>query len=166
MHRLFWGLLFVLLDWPVTVGRATVEILPDFLGFYLLMRAMERMADRSVRFNRGRHWAFGLSLLSGILFTADLLDPEAMARVWLWALALAQLVVTLVLLGVIRRGLSEMGRDTERLKAMEGILWAVLPICHLVSWVPLVGSVCRVAALVTAGLYLAVFAVTVMKKRS
>lgn len=163
MDRLFWGLFFVLLDYKVTVGTAVIEVLPDFVGFFLMMKGMESLSDRSRYFDRGRHWAFGLSIVSGILFGADLMNPDTMTKVWLWAAGLAVLAVTLVLLRGIGRGIGEMGHSTERLSTMWMILAVMMPLCHLVSWVPLVGSISNVASVVTAALFLAACYDTIRK---
>lgn len=163
MNRLFWGLLFVLLDYKLTVGRAVFEILPDFAGWFLVMRGMESLAGKSRAFDRGRHWAFVMCIVSAIVWGADLMSPATMTKVVFWAIGLAVLAVTLGLLHAVARGLKEMDRNTERLQAMTLILAVLLPLCHLAGWIPLVGSVCAVAAAVISGLYLLVLFVTMRK---
>lgn len=158
MIRLFWGLFFVLLDYKVTVGTAVIEILPDFLGYFLLMRGMESLAGESRRFDLGRHWAFAMSLLSGVLFLADLINPETMTRVWLWGLDLGALIIGLGIVKMIVTGLGQMGKTgTEVLCSIWLILAVLLPLCHLLSWVPLVGSICGWAAILAAALFLTAF---------
>lgn len=154
MRRLFWGVLLVLLDYRVTVGSAVFEVLPDFLGWFLVLKGMEELAQKSRVFDRMRHWAFGLSVVSAILYGAELFNLETMTRVWLWVMGLGILVLTLWMLRCIRRGLEELVGSGERLKAMGLILAVLLPICYLVSWVPVVGSVCEAAAAVVSALYL------------
>lgn len=154
MNRLFWGLFFVLLDYEVTVGTAVFEVLPDFVGFYLMMKGMEQLAEKSARFDRGRHWSFALAVAVVILYGANMMDPDAMTRVWLWAAGLAVLAVTLVLIRWIVLGIQEMGQQIEQLKSMWLILAVLLPICYLANWIPLVGSICGGAAMVTAALFL------------
>ena len=41
MMKLFWGFTLILLDVPLELGSASIEVLPDFLGYFLLMRGME-----------------------------------------------------------------------------------------------------------------------------
>ena len=164
MIRLFWGLLFALLDYKVSIGTAVVDILPDFVGFFLLMRGMESLADQSRCFDMGRHWAFGMSLLSSVLFLGDLVNPEAMTRVWLWAAELGGLAVTLFVVKRILTGLKQMGKSgTEVLSSIWLILAVLLPLCHLLSWVPLVGNICNWAAILAAGLFLIAFLRTIKK---
>ena len=81
MNHLFWGLFFVALNFKVQLGTAQFGLLPDVLGWYLMMKGMEGLARENRRFDRGRHWAFGLMLLSAVLYIGDLLNPDAMAAV-------------------------------------------------------------------------------------
>lgn len=164
MIRLFWGLFFVLLDYKVTIGTAVIEILPDFLGYYLLMKGMESLAGESRSFDLGRHWAFAMSLLSGVLFLAELMNPETVTKIWLWGLELGALMVGLGIVKMIVKGLEQMGKGgTEVLRSIWLILALLLPLCHLLSWVPMVGSICGWAAILASALFLAAFFRSVKK---
>ena len=148
MHRLFWGLFFVLLDIPVTVGRAEIEILPDFLGFFLLMKDMETAASETGRFEKSRHVAFGLFLLSAVCYGANLLNLKPMTEVAFWALEFFCLVGFLWILREVT------AHGSEQLKALRLIVAVVEVLAALLGWVPLVGSICRTAALVTGIVFL------------
>lgn len=154
MNRLFWGFLFCLLDFKDTVGTAVFELFPDFIGFFLVMRGMEELAGENKFFDRGRHVAFGMVIVSLIQYGADLMDLDTMSKVGLWALGLAALIVQLVLLRMAVSGIGRMASDykldlrCERLRATWLALAALDPICHLLSWVPVVGTVGQAASLV------------------
>ena len=151
MHRLFWGLFFVLLDIPVTVGRAEIEILPDFLGFFLLMKGMEAAASETGRFEKSRHVAFGLFLLSAVCYGANLLNLKPMTEVAFWAL---ELLCLAGFLWILREVTAE---GSEQLKTLRLIVGVVLVLGMLFGWMPLVGSICRTAALVISGVFLLAF---------
>ena len=153
MDHLFWGLLFCLIDVEVTVGRAVFGLLPDFIGYFLLMKGMTALAGESRFFDRGRHWAFGLCILSAVLWGAELMDPDTGTKLGLWALELAERIVLLVL---IRGIVAELGRP-EGLNAMWLTLAVMQPMCHLLGWIPLVGTVCSAASAVVSLLFLAAF---------
>lgn len=162
MNRLFWGLLFCLLDYDLTVGTAVIGLLPDFLGFFLVMKGMEELAGENRFFDRGRHLAFGMIIVSGILYVADLMNPGSMARVWLWSLELIGLVASLVLIRMMITGILWLEQDNglklrdDLLKSFWLILIVICPLCHIVSWLPLVGDVCRMASTAVSALFLAV----------
>ena len=148
MHRLFWGLFFVILDIDLTVGRATFEILPDFLGFFLLMKGMEELAGTTPRFEKARHVAFGLFLVGTVCYGAGLLNLEPMTKVVFWALEFSCLAAFLWLLKEI------VADGSEQLKGLWLIVAVVEVLVALLGWVPLVGSICRTAALVTGIVFL------------
>lgn len=54
MRHLFWGLFFVTLDFDLSLGSVTLGLLPDFVGYYLLMKGMEELAEESGHFEKGR----------------------------------------------------------------------------------------------------------------
>ena len=151
MHRLFWGLFFVLLDFEITVGRAVFEILPDFAGFFLLMKGMEALSDEIPGFEKSRHLAFGAFLVSAIVYGAGLLNQEAMTKVWLWALELGCLVVFLILL---RRIAGDLGQE---LKGLCGIVTVIQILNHVLGWIPLLGRICAVASAVVSAVFLLAF---------
>ena len=164
MSRLFWGLFFVLLDYKIRIGTAVIEALPDFAGFYLLMKGMEILAQESRSFDLGRHWAFGMSLLSGVLFFAGLVNPDTMTKIWMWILELTALGITLAVVKMILSGLREMGKTgSDILKGIWLILVVLLPLCHLLSWLPVVGEICSWASNLASGLFLAAFWRTMKK---
>ena len=163
MNRLFWGLLFCLLDYEVTVGTAVFGLLPDFLGYFLMMKGMEELASENRFFDRGRHMCFGLAIASVILYIFDLLDPGYRTQVVLWAVELAELVIRLVLLRMIVSGVLWLEHDNglqlhgTTLRSIWKILIIIAPLCHMVSWIPLVGGICAMASVVVAALFLAAF---------
>ena len=151
MHRLFWGLFFVLLDVEVTVGRAVFEILPDFAGFFLIMKGMEELCRQDGRFEKSRHVAFGLFLLSLVLYGAGLLNLQPLGKVWLWGLELVCLLVFLRLLKAI------VAKGSEQIRGLYLIVAVMQVLHHALGWVPLVGSICGAATLVTGAVFLLAF---------
>ena len=155
MNRLFWGFLFVVLDYELKIGSATLGLLPDFGGYFLLMKGMESLADENEYFARGRHWAFGLMLLHLVLYGGALLDPPAMTAVGLWVLGLAGHIVGLYLVNRVIAGIRQMesssGRDlqSEKLKFMWLIQAVMGTLAYLLNWVPLVKSFAALASAVT-----------------
>lgn len=163
MNRLFWGLFLCLLDYDIKVGSMVIGLLPDFLGFFLMMKGLQQLAGENRFFGRGQHMAFGLMIPAVILYAADLLDPGVMARVVLYGVQLVVLVVQLVLIRVIITGLLHLERDRNVqlkgsfLKSIWSILIVICPLCALVYWIPMVGDICYFASAVVSLLFLAAF---------
>ena len=163
MNRLFWGLFFLILDVYLELGTANFELLPDFIGLFLMMRGMTELAEEGKAFDRGRHVAFGLSIFSAILYVAELLGLESMARVGLRAAELAALAGHLVLIGMVVRGIRRMEKEQgrqlrgEHLKMLLMILSVLSVLSHLLTWLPLIGNICWVGELMAGLLFLGVF---------
>ncbi|MBP3673278.1 MAG: hypothetical protein J6J18_05560 [Oscillospiraceae bacterium] len=161
MSRLFWGLLFVLMDVKITLGSAEVGLLPDFAGYFLLMKGMEELAEESKRFDKVRHGAFVMVLVSAVLYVADLLDLTAMQAVGIWVLGLIAHVAGLAVLYGMVSGIRQMERGSgwdlqgEKLRTMWLIQAVMGTIAYLLGWIPLVGTVAGVAGMVTAVCFLA-----------
>ena len=141
--KLFLGFLFILLDFEVSVGTAVIGVLPDFLGYFLVMKALEERRDG------WRHVAFGLMLVSLMLFGADLVDKATAAQFWFGVVEFAAEVGMLMLLFRVIRG-------SERLYVLFPVLACIRILAVMVSWFPLIGTICVIANAIMSVCYLAV----------
>lgn len=156
MNRLFWGFFLILIDVKMTVGSAVFDILPDFLGFWLIMKGMESLADQSVSFDRGRHGAFGLSILGVILFGMELMNPDMIGRLWLWGLGLLAEAGGLVLLFLTVRSICA-DESAARLQGLLTVVTVMQILAHLMGWVPVVGKITMLAAMIGSVCFLIAF---------
>lgn len=139
--KLFLGFLFVLLDIRIPVGTAIVGLLPDFIGYYLIMRALERRDDP------WRHLAFGLLLGSIVLFGADLVDKSTAAQLGFGAAAFGAEIAMLALLW-------HLVRKTDRLRMLFPVVACIRVLSAGLGWIPLVGTVCVAAGAVVSVCFL------------
>lgn len=140
--KLFLGLIFILLDMKITVGTAVIGLLPDFIGYYLVMKGLEDRDDP------WRHGAFGLLLVSVVLFIADLVAKSAGAQVGFWCV---EVLAEIGMLLLVRRAAGG-HRGTKELFP---VLCCIRMLAILLGWVPLVGTVCAAAGAVMAVCFLA-----------
>lgn len=163
MNHLFWGFFLILIDVKMTVGSAVFDILPDFLGFWLIMKGMESLAEQSVSFDRGRHGAFGLGILGAILFGMELMNPDITGKLWLWGLGLLAEAGALVLLFLTVRSI----RADESAARLQGLLTVVAVmqiLAHMMGWVPVVGKITMVAAMIGSICFLIAFRKEIVKE--
>ena len=97
MNRLFLGMLLVFLDIPLTVGSATVELLPDFAGYLLMMKGLQKLAMDSSVFQRGETVALVMAVIHGIHWLMDFFAGSIQAELYAWLVGLAAPVLDLVL---------------------------------------------------------------------
>ncbi|MBQ9148297.1 MAG: hypothetical protein IJX69_01895 [Oscillospiraceae bacterium] len=154
MTRLFLGLIFVLLDFELTLGTATFGLVPDFIGYFLMMKGMTALAEDNEIMDRWRHVAFALALGALAVYIGDLIEKPPMSDVLLWLFGLGMEIVFFVLLHRILAGL---GRERmKQAREFYPVLVAVRLVCCLLDWIPLVGTVCVVAGAVVAVCFLVV----------
>lgn len=162
MMLFFIGWAFVLLDVQIQLGNLALELLPDAVGYFLMFRALQ--ADAALA--RLRPWLLGMTVLSAGLYIAGFWELSVQQRLVLWLLQWVELALCLWLL---RRTVVLKGQEkTDRLKTLWGVLTAVHATVQLLRWLPLVGTVIGVAALVMSVCFLAGLypALTAQQKRN
>lgn len=161
MGYVFWGMVFVLLEIPLKLGGRTVGLLPDWLGYWWLAKGFGSMEAQWGGFRKGQTPALVLAVFTGIRYVMDLLVLSARQKFWAWLLGLAAAVAAVLMARLVSKGirhLEEKDRDLQGRKLEN--LWLYLVVVQLLgallSWLPLVGTVCAVASIVMALCWLAV----------
>ena len=73
MRKLFYGFLLMFLSFDLSFNGHGLDVLPDFVGYFLLIRGMKEMAPESGLFRNARPFAVGMMVYSAILWVGDLL---------------------------------------------------------------------------------------------
>lgn len=162
MGYVFWGMAFVLLDIPLDIGGRTIGLLPDWLGYWWLAKGFAALEEGWEGFRKGQTPALVLAVLSGVLYIMDLLTLSVRQEFLLWVLGLAAAVAAVIAARLVGRGIRHMedGKDQDLQGRKLENLWLYLAVLQILSallrWVPLVGTVCAVAAAVMSLCWLAV----------
>jgi len=163
MRNIFLGMLFAFLDIKINLGNATIGLLPDFVGYILMIKGLEEMALESVLFEKARPWAVGMTVYTAVLYGLDFLAMSVQMRFLGWVMSLAALIASLVISRWILRGILqiEANRRFQLQAAQLEQLWKPLAIVQLVAaafgWFPLIGGLCALAAFVMGICYLVAF---------
>ena len=163
MQNIFLGMLLVFLDLNINLGKTTIGLLPDFAGYILMIKGLEKMTPESPLFEKARPWATAMAVYTGVLYAMDFLAMDVQLRFLGWVMNLAALVAGLVISRWILRGILEM--EANRRLDLQGQqleqLWKPLAIVQLVAaafgWFPLIGWICALAAFVMGVCYLVAF---------
>lgn len=138
----FLGFVFLLLDVNITAGHGGIDLLPDVMGYILVMKGLKDREDP------WRHLAFGLTLVSLVLFVGNLMDLDTPVAVGFGVVELVVEVLMLVLLFHVIRG-------SNRLYQLFPVLACIGILCLMVRWIPLIGTICALANGVMSLCYLA-----------
>ena len=164
MGKFFWGFFFIYLYFNLAVNAHTLNILPEFAGYYFLMQGLKELDDESGVFANVRPFAGGMAVYTGILWVGALLGITGTGN---WLSVLLNLVstgVSLYISWAIIQGIQEMeARHGADLNSTGMLLaWKVLLVANIVSYVlmlvlPVAAVVALVAVLVGIILLLVAF---------
>lgn len=163
MNNLFYGLLLVFLDFNLSFNDHTFELLPDFLGYYLMMRGLEELDNESDYFAKARPFAMGMMIYTAVLYALDVLAVTVYLEFVSWVLGLLATIVSLVIGYWVVSGIQDIetrhGWDLQgqRLRSMwlyTAVLQGIAYVCVWIPWVSIMGSL---AAFIMGICYLVAF---------
>lgn len=114
MRKLFYGFLLMFLSFDLSINEHSLDVLPDFVGYFLLIRGMKEMAVESSLFQNARPFAAGMMIYSAILWIGNLLAVTEEG----WLSELLNLIAMIVAL-YIAWVLIQAVRETEENRATD-----------------------------------------------
>ncbi len=114
MSGIFWGFFFIFLHFNLNFNGHTLNLLPAFVGYWILVRSMDALSDESELFGALRPFAIGMAVYTAILWVGDLLAVTSSGPVSM----LLGLLSTLVSL-YIAWGVSRAVEDMERARSAD-----------------------------------------------
>ena len=151
MDRIFWGMVFVLLDINITLGGRTVGLMPDWLGWWWLAQGCFLLEAEWKGFTK-RQIPVGMAVVTVGLYIAHLLTLTVQQRFALYILEFLATAAAVAAAGLLIRGIRKMEQNRQKNLQSEKLrsLWIYLAVIHLLKgllgWIPLVGTGCAVAA--------------------
>lgn len=163
MNHLFLGMLFVFLDFNLNFGRCTLGLLPDFVGYILLVKGLEELVPVCGKFAKAKPWALVMAVYTGGLYVLDLFSVSLKLRILSWALGLVSTAASLVISYWIVGGIQEMENthswnlQGQKLKLMWTYMAVIQGICYVCSWIPVVGIIGAFGAFIMGICFLMAF---------
>ena len=160
MIRIFWGLIFVLVSIHIDFGASRIDLLPDFIGFFLIMTGVDQLPAVSRYFQWARTIALVMGVYSAIVFVLALFGVAASQDVLIWSLALVATAALLCLSFCIVKGLAEL--ETAHGLALQSKtlykLWLLLAACNIACLLlyplPVLLTVASLATVVVSVIFL------------
>lgn len=72
MKNLFIGMIFVFLNFTISISGSSIDIIPDFIGFYLILKGLEELKGYSEKFIKIRPLVIILGIYSLLTFALGL----------------------------------------------------------------------------------------------
>lgn len=159
MNRVFWGMAVVLLDMNLPFGAGRIGLLPDCLGWWLLLKGCTELQWAGPR-RKGILLAMAVGTL--VLYGMRFQDLTVRQQFVLYILDFLAAAAGVAAAGLLIRGIRQLEQrhgkklHSDKLKNMWGYLAVICVVKGLLGWMPVVGPVCAVAAFAMGLCWLAV----------
>ncbi|MEG0961920.1 MAG: hypothetical protein RSD28_07615 [Lachnospiraceae bacterium] len=150
MTSIFIGMLLVLLNLNITVGVSCIELLPDFIGYWFIMKGLAECSAESARLELARPWAGGMVIYSGLIFGMNLLGSGASLGWIARMLSLISLGAILYISYYVVMGLVELEEkyqwelQTGALQKIFRIMALISIICFVWRWIGVFQLICSI----------------------
>ncbi len=140
MKKLFWGLFFIFLNFNLSLNQHTLNILPPFVGYYLLYQGSRELEGESSLFQGICPFAVGMGIYTAILWVGDLLGVTSGSSVIGVLLGLLATVVGLYICWALIQAVQdvEIHRGAELNSAAMRRAWIIMVVaqvvCYLCVW--------------------------------
>lgn len=137
MKKLFWGLFFVFLNFNLSVNQHTLNLLPPFVGYYLLYQGAKELDGESGLFRSVRPFAVGMGVYTAVLWLGDLLGISGGSGMIGALLGLLAILVGLYICWVLIRAIRDMEeqRAADLNSAAMKWAWVVMAAAQAVGYV-------------------------------
>lgn len=112
MSSIFAGLLIVMIDFNFTVNDSVIELLPDFIGYFLIFRGLGILNGESEEFGKAKPWTIGMIAFSATIYVLDLFGAASSMGVFAYIVSLTATVIFLYILHIIIKGMLDI--ETKR----------------------------------------------------
>ena len=69
MRNIFSGFILIFLDFNLNLGNSTIGLIPDFIGYFVMIGGLDQMVGESTIFTKVRPFVVGMAVYTGILYS-------------------------------------------------------------------------------------------------
>ncbi len=163
MKNIFIGFLLIFLDFNLNLGNSQIGLIPDFIGYIVMINGLSEVASESQLFMKVKPYATGMAIYSSVLYLMDLFGISASLGALSYFFAITSTFISLYISYYIVMGVKETeGKynillNGDKLKST----WTLLAVFNAVTFValliPAVAIVCIVVSFIVAICFLVDF---------
>jgi len=163
MKNIFIGFILIFLDFSLNLGNSKIGLIPDFVGYIVMINGLKEMAEESALFMKVKPFATGMAVYTGILYLLDLLGASVSLGVLSYLLAFTSTAISLyisynIVMGVIAiEGKYNTPLNGASLKS----IWTLLAVFNVLTYVsfliPPAVLICIIVSIVVAICFLFAF---------
>ncbi len=163
MKNIFIGFIFIFLNLNLNLGNSQIGLIPDFVGYIVMINGLVEMAGESTLFMKVKPYVTGMAVYTGVLYLFDLVGVSVSLGSLSYVLAFTSTAVSLyisyhIVMGVIdMEGKYNTPLNGDSLKSTWTLL-AVFDVLTFVSlWIPAVAIICIIVSFIVAVCFLVAF---------
>lgn len=107
MTYIFYGLILILLDFSFNLGNFTIGLIPDFIGYILMIKGLDEIINESEKFTKIRPYVQGMAIYTGITYVVDLFGISRSLGIVAIILSIVSVVMSLYITYHIIVGLKD-----------------------------------------------------------
>jgi len=163
MKNIFTGFILIFLDFNLNLGNSQIGLIPDFVGYIVMISGLEEMAGESTLFMKVKPYVTGMAIYTGVLYLLDLVGLSVSLGVLSYVLAFTSTAVALyisynIVMGVIdMEGKYNTPLNGDSLKST----WTLLAVFNVLTFVllliPPVAIICIIVFFIVAICFLVAF---------
>lgn len=163
MKNIFTGFILIFLDFNLNIGNSQIGLIPDFVGYIVMIKGLVEMAGGSPIFMEAKPYATGMAVYTGILYLVDIVGVSVSLGVLSYIFAIVSTIISLYISHKIIMGVTDMettyntNLNGDSLKST----WTVLAVSNIFTFVllliPTLAVVCIIVAFISAICFLFAF---------
>lgn len=152
MGKILIGLCMVLLEFNINMETAVIGLIPDFIGYILLVIGLKEMASESSFFQKAIPLSAGMTIYSAICYLLDLFGITGVNDLIIIILGIINTASFFYILYLIIRGIEEMQTKSGRNLYTDSLnnIWLALLIlnagAYLLIFIPILSLICIISS--------------------
>lgn len=148
MGKILVGLCMVLLEFNINLETAVIGLIPDFIGYILLVMGLKEMVSESGFFQKSIPLSAGMAVYSAVCYLLDLLG---ITGVYDFILGMINTACFFYILYLMIKGIEEMqtksGKNlyTDNLNSIWLCLLVLYAGAYLLLFIPILSSICIIS---------------------
>ncbi len=168
MKRIFIGFIFVFLDFTITLDYSKIGLIPDFIGYIVMVNGLTEMAVESPQFAKGKPFAIGMAVYTGVLYLLDLLGVTSSTSIISMIRSLGSTSISLYISYTIVMGVKELEGKYHTLLNGDSLktAWTLLLVFTLLATVTVLLIVISILFIIAALIVSIYFLVCLNKSKN
>jgi hypothetical protein len=155
MGKIFIGLLFALLDFDIDLGSSKIGLIPDFIGYIIIIAGLREMSYENSFFAKSIPWSVGMVVYSAFCYIGNLFGIWTNEYITI-ILSIIGTVILFYLLHLIIKGIIEIQNRCEISLYGDNLrqMWIYALAFQILSYITLFSSISALTLICILGSFI------------